>query len=139
MAYIVRNNLNGEKRPSVGVGITIPFDGPTGINSSYSTQQAIKSNLLNYLLTDNRERIFNPNFGSGIRGKLFEQLSTSTIDELNSMLANEIDLYFPNVIISQLSVTPIADLNTLQIFFRYSVALTNIEDEIQITFADANQ
>ena len=82
MAYIVRNNLNGEKRPSTGVGITIPFDGPTGINSSYSTQQAIKSNLLNYLLTDNRERIFNPNFGSGIRGKLFEQLSTSTIDEL---------------------------------------------------------
>jgi len=139
MAYIVRNNLNGEKRPSVGVGITIPFDGPTGINSSYSTQQAIKSNLLNYLLTDNRERIFNPNFGSGIRGKLFEQLSTSTIDELNNMLVNEIDLYFPNVLISQLSITPIADLNTLQIFFRYSVALTNIEDEIQITFADANQ
>ena len=139
MAYIVRNNLNGEKRPSIGVGITIPFDGPTGINSSYSTQQAIKSNLLNYLLTDNRERIFNPNFGSGIRGKLFEQLSTSTIDELNNMLVNEIDLYFPNVLISQLSITPIADLNTLQIFFRYSVALTNIEDEIQITFADANQ
>ena len=139
MAYIVRNNLNGEKRPSTGVGITIPFDGPTGINSSYSTQQAIKSNLLNYLLTDNRERIFNPNFGSGIRGKLFEQLSTSTIDELNNMLVNEIDLYFPNVLISQLSITPIADLNTLQIFFRYSVALTNIEDEIQITFADANQ
>jgi len=139
MAYIVRNNLNGEKRPSVGVGITIPFDGPTGINSSYSTQQAIKSNLLNYLLTDNRERIFNPNFGSGIRGKLFEQLSTSTVDELNNMLINEIDLYFPNVLISQLSITPIADLNTLQIFFRYSVALTNIEDEIQITFADANQ
>jgi len=139
MAYIVRNNLNGEKRPSTGVGITIPFDGPTGINSSYSTQQAIKSNLLNYLLTDNRERIFNPNFGSGIRGKLFEQLSTSTIDELNNMLINEIDLYFPNVLISQLSITPIADLNTLQIFFRYSVALTNIEDEIQITFADANQ
>jgi phage baseplate assembly protein W len=139
MAYIVRNNLNGEKRPSVGVGITIPFDGPTGINSSYSTQQAIKSNLLNYLLTDNRERIFNPNFGSGIRGKLFEQLNTSTVDELNNMLINEIDLYFPNVLISQLSITPIADLNTLQIFFRYSVALTNIEDEIQITFADANQ
>ena len=139
MAYIVRNNLKGEKRPSVGVGITIPFDGPTGINSSYSTQQAIKSNLLNYLLTDNRERIFNPNFGSGIRGKLFEQLNTSTVDELNNMLINEIDLYFPNVLISQLSITPIADLNTLQIFFRYSVALTNIEDEIQITFADANQ
>ena len=55
------------------------------------------------------------------------------------MLVNEIDLYFPNVLISQLSITPIADLNTLQIFFRYSVALTNIEDEIQITFADANQ
>jgi phage baseplate assembly protein W len=116
------------------VGISLPFDGYTGINSTYSTQAATKSNLLNFLLTDNRERIFNPNFGSGIRSLIFEQITTSTASELTNMITQEIATYFPNIIISQLEVTPIEDLNTLQIFFRYSVALTNIEDEIQVTF-----
>ena len=132
--YIFRNNLNGNKRPSTGVGISLPFDGYTGINSTYSTQAATKSNLLNFLLTDNRERIFNPNFGSGIRSMIFEQITTSTAGDLTNMITQEIATYFPNIIISQLEVTPIEDLNTLQIFFRYSVALTNIEDEIQVTF-----
>jgi len=132
--YIFRNNLDGNKRPSTGVGISIPFDGPTGINSTYTTQAAIKSNLLNYLLTDNRERIFNPNFGSGIRSMIFQQIDTSTANELKNMITQELATYFPNILISQLNVTPIEDMNTLQIFFRYSVALTNIEDEIQVTF-----
>jgi phage baseplate assembly protein W len=132
--YIFRNNLNGNKRPSTGVGISIPFDGPTGINSTYTTQAAIKSNLLNYLLTDNRERVFNPNFGSGIRSMIFEQIDTSTANELRNMITQELATYFPNVIIEKLDVTPIEDMNTLQVFFRYSVALTNIEDEIQVTF-----
>lgn len=135
--YIFRNNLNGNKRPSTGVGISLPFDGPTGINSTYTTQAAIKSNLLNYLLTDNRERIFNPNFGSGIRSMLFEQITTSTAGELQSMITQELATYFPNIIIEKLDVTPIEDLNTLQIYFRYSVALTNIEDEIQVTFQNS--
>lgn len=138
MAYIIQNNLDGRKRPSTGVGISLPFDGPTGINSTYSTQAATKSNLLNYLLTDNRERTFNPAFGSGIRGKLFEQITTNNMNDIQTMLTNEINLYFPNVIIQNLNVTPIEDQNTIQIYFRYSVALTNIEDEIQITFANAN-
>jgi phage baseplate assembly protein W len=135
--YIFRNNLDGNKRPSTGVGISLPFDGPTGINSTYTTQAAIKSNLLNYLLTDNRERVFNPNFGSGIRGMLFEQIDTSTAAELRSMITQELATYFPNIIIEKLDVTPIEDLNTLQIYFRYSVALTNIEDEIQVTFQNS--
>ena len=135
--YIFRNNLNGNKRPSTGVGISLPFDGPTGINSTYTTQAAIKSNLLNYLLTDNRERIFNPNFGSGIRSMLFEQITTSTTSELRNMMIQELATYFPNIIIEKLDVTPIEDLNTLQIFFRYSVALTNIQDEIQVTFQNS--
>jgi phage baseplate assembly protein W len=132
--YIFRNNLDGNKRPSTGVGISLPFDGYTGINSTYSTQAATKSNLLNFLLTDNRERIFNPNFGSGIRSLIFEQITTSTAGSLETMVVQEIKTYFPNIIIDKFNVTPIEDLNTLQIYFRYSIALTNIQDEIQVTF-----
>jgi phage baseplate assembly protein W len=135
--YIFRNNLDGNKRPSTGVGISVPFDGPTGINQTFTTQEAIKSNLLNYFLTDNRERVFNPQFGSGIRSMLFEQITTSTTSELTQMISNELNLYFPNIIVEDLRVTPIYDSNTLQIYFRYSVALTNIQDEIQVSFQNA--
>jgi len=135
--YIFRNNLDGNKRPSTGVGISLPFDGPTGINQTFTTQEAIKSNLLNYFLTDNRERVFNPNFGSGIRGMLFEQITTSSTSELKQMVSNEIAIYFPNIIVKNLEITPLYDNNTIQIYFRYSVALTNIEDEIQVTFQNA--
>jgi len=135
--YIFRNNLDGNKRPSTGVGISLPFDGPTGINQTFTTQEAIKSNLLNYFLTDNRERVFNPNFGSGIRGMLFEQITTSSTSELKQMVSNEIAIYFPNIIVENLEITPLYDNNTIQIYFRYSVSLTNIEDEIQVTFQNA--
>jgi len=135
--YIFNNNLDGDKRPSTGVGISLPFDGPTGINQTFTTQEAIKSNLLNYFLTDNRERVFNPSFGSGIRGMLFEQITTSTTSELTQMISNEIAIYFPNIIVENLKITPFYDQNTIQIYFRYSVALTNIEDEIQVTFQNA--
>ena len=135
--YIFRNNLDANKRPSTGVGISIPFDGPTGINETYTTQEAIKSNLLNYFLTDNRERVFNPSFGSGIRSMLFEQITTSTASELTQMISSEISIYFPNIIVKDLKVTPLFDQKTIQIFFRYSVALTNIEDEIQVSFQNA--
>ena len=68
---------------------------------------------------------------------LFEQITTSTTAELRNMMIQELATYFPNIIIEKLDVTPIEDLNTLQIFFRYSVALTNIQDEIQVTFQNS--
>jgi hypothetical protein len=65
---------------------------------------------------------------------LFEQITTSTASELSQMLSSELAIYFPNIIIEDLKVTPLYDQNTIQIYFRYSVALTNIEDEIQVSF-----
>ena len=45
MPYIVRNVDVLDINPSTGVGIKVPFDGPTGINTTYTTKDAIKSNL----------------------------------------------------------------------------------------------
>ena len=75
MAYIVKNVDVLDLKPSTGVGISVPFDGATGINTTYTTSDTIKSNLINFLLTGKRERVMNPNFGSGLREVLFEQFS----------------------------------------------------------------
>tara|TARA_R110000803_G_C11776929_1_gene296066 strand:- start:28 stop:543 length:516 start_codon:yes stop_codon:yes gene_type:complete len=68
MAYIFKNIDVLDLNPSTGVGIGIPFNGPTGINTTYTTQDAIKSNLLNFILTGKRERVMNPGFGCGLLG-----------------------------------------------------------------------
>ena len=50
MAYIVRNVDVLDLKPSTGVGIDLPFNGPTGINTTYTTRDAVKANLLNFIL-----------------------------------------------------------------------------------------
>ena len=67
MPYIVRNIDVLELKPSTGIGVSVPFDGPTGINTTFTTIDTIKSNLINFILTGKRERVFYPSFGSGVR------------------------------------------------------------------------
>ena len=64
MAYGLRNINVLDLRPSTGVGVGLPFNAPGVFRTVYTTKEQIKYNLINFLLTDKRERIFNPTFGA---------------------------------------------------------------------------
>ena len=132
MAYLVRNVDILDTQPSTGVGIKIPFDGQTGINTTYSTKDAIKSNLLNFLLTGKRERIMNPGFGAGLRDVIFAPLTEDLVDQVENLVINGIDTFFPTVIVNDLNVQLVPNESTIVITLNYSVQNTNIEDELQI-------
>ena len=132
MAYIVRNIDILDTKPSTGVGIKVPFDGPTGINTTYTTKDAIKSNLLNFILTGKRERVFNPSFGSGVRELIFEPITEDIVDQIDNLIRGGVESYFPTVEIRELEVTLQPDSHTFNIYLNYSVINTNIEDELQI-------
>lgn len=132
MPYIVRNVDVLDTKPSTGVGIKVPFDGPTGINTTYTTKDAIKSNLLNFILTGKRERVFNPSFGSGVRELLFEPITEDIVDQIDNLIRGGVESYFPTVEIRELEVTLQPDSHTFNIYLNYSVINTNIEDELQI-------
>jgi len=145
MAYIFKNIDVLDLKPSTGVGISIPFDGPTGINSTYTTQDAIKSNLLNFILTGKRERVMNPGFGAGLLGlapslddpigepgTLFNQITEARVDEIENLIYGGIDLYFPTITVENLNIELEPDSKTIMIYLKYTVVNTNIEDEIQI-------
>jgi len=134
MNYIVQNINPLDLQPSKGIGINIPFDGATGLNITYNTKESIRANLLNFLLTGTRERIMNPNFGSGIRNQIFEQMNNNTLENIENIIYSYIKNYFPNIKLEELSITP--DNNTITIYFRYSVINTNITDDIQLTFSN---
>lgn len=132
MAYIVRNVDILDLNPSTGVGINLPFNGPTGVNTTYTTKDAVKANLLNFILTGKRERIMNPAFGSGIRDVIFEQITDERIDQIENLIYGGVELYFPQVRIDSLNIDLSPDTQTITIYLKYAVINTNIEDELQI-------
>jgi hypothetical protein len=50
MAYNIININPLDLQPSKGIGIKLPFDGSTGLNITYTTKDATRSNILNFLL-----------------------------------------------------------------------------------------
>jgi len=132
MAYIVRNVDILDLNPSIGVGISLPFNGPTGINTTYSTKDATKSNLLNFILTGKRERIMNPTFGSGIRDVLFEPITEERVDQIENLIYGGVEQYFPQIKIDNLVVDLSTSTKSITIYIKYSIINTNIEDELQI-------
>ena len=134
MAYQFVNVEKLDLNPSIGVGIKVPFNGPTGINTLYTTQQTIKSNLINYLLTNQKERPFNPTFGAGLSGILFEPLTEETVDRVKEIITNGISDNFEKVQILDLTVRASDADQTLRIYLKYTITNTNIEDELLISY-----
>ena len=71
MAFNARKIYPIDTKPSVAVGIGLPFNGNAVFNSTYLTKDAIKSNLLNYFLTNQYERYLNNNFGANLKAFIF--------------------------------------------------------------------
>lgn len=130
MAYNLRNINVLDLRPSVGVGVSLPFDSPGVFKTVYTTKEQLKYNIVNFLLTNRRERIFNPNFGANIRAQLFEQISNETLDNLEAQIRSGVELYFPNVVIIDLTFLPNPDLNLIRIQFSYTINNTGDSDTI---------
>ena len=134
MVYNIININPLDLQPSKGVGIKVPFDGPTGLNVTYTTKEAVKSNILNFFLTGRRERIMNPIFGAGIREQLFEQITNNTAENLEDIITFGLGDYFPQIQLTDLNVSASPDQNLIQIYFSYSIKNTNMQDEITINF-----
>ena len=130
--YLFRNIDILDTKPSTGVGIKIPFDGATGINTTFTTKDAIKSNLLNFLLTGKRERVLNPGFGSGLRELIFQPLTDTLRAQMEDLVLSGVNQFFPNVRINSLNVDLDPDNSKTILNINYSVINTNIDDDIQI-------
>lgn len=134
MQYNIVNISPLDLQPSKGIGIQVPFNGTTGLNITYTTKDAVKSNILNFFLTGKRERVMNPIFGAGIREQLFEQIVQGTVQNIEDIIKFGLSDYFPQVKLNKLNVDASPDQNLIQVYFSYSIINTNIQDEILINF-----
>jgi phage baseplate assembly protein W len=99
---------------------------------TYTTREQTKANLINYLLTNRGERVFNPTFGADLRNLVFENIVDVTSDELQERIQNDISTYFPQVIVQEIKFDNIPDSNTINFTLTYNILNFGITDDIQI-------
>ena len=134
MAFGAKKIFPIDQRPGTAVGVSIPFNAPNVFPSTYTTKDAIRNNLLNFLLTNQDERYLNPNFGSNLRLKLFDQMEQQNISGLQQAIQDIIARFFTNVNVERIDITPVYDSNEVFINLTYSIIDTGIVDNIQISF-----
>lgn len=132
MAKIIPNRfpIDSEARKAIGFGF--PLNGDAVFVPTYQTKDQIKANLINYLLTNKGERVFNPNFGANLKSILFENITDATLDDLKFIIQGEIALYFPTISVKSIEFQNEPDLNEINFLLSYEINLFGISDNINI-------
>jgi len=124
MAFGAKKIFPLDTRPSVGVGVALPFNAPGVFRTTYT----------NFFLTNQPERYLNPLFGGNLRKFVFEQISQNNLSSLKENIQSQLTNFFPNIIVEKLDVIPDENYNTVDINLYYSIQDTGINDNIQVTF-----
>lgn len=136
MPYRVRKIEVADLNKRKALGINLPFSSDSVFTSTYQTVDAYKANLLNYFLTDRGSRYLNPTYGNDLRRFVFQQaLSDSDKNELEYMIREDIALYFPKLVIDDLSVINIDDEHILEISLKFHIRDTESSGDLTIQFA----
>ena len=115
------------------IGVPFPFNSEAVFGSTYTTNEQVKSNLLNVILTEPGERVFKPNFGVGLRSHLFE--NNVNKDELTDRINTQINLYIPQIELTNVTVEKANDSHELYVGVFYRVKANGEEDAIQVNFS----
>ena len=120
---------------NIAIGVSLPFNGPSGpFNSTYSTKDQIKSNLINLLLTNKGERVMNPEFGCDLNRVLFEGITDNLYEVIKNLIVNNIAYFIPEVQITEILVTPEEDNNSLSITVKYILRISQEADQVTVQF-----
>jgi|TARA_Y100000114_G_scaffold144438_1_gene153012 phage baseplate assembly protein W len=132
MARILQNRYPIDSNDRKAVGFGFPLNGPAVFVPTFTTRDQTKANLINYLLTNKGERVFNPNFGADLRNLLFENVIEQTTEDLASAIQTDINNFFPQVDIKEIKFNNQPDDNTINFTLVYTVKNFGITDDITI-------
>ena len=132
MARIIDNKFPIDTEARRAIGFSFPLNGSAVFNPTFQTKDQIKANLINYLLTNRGERVFNPNFGADLKSMLFENMVDSTLEELEFVIKEKIAMFFPLISIKSISLTQEPNLNEINFLLSYEIDSFGIDDNINI-------
>ena len=120
---------------NIAIGVSLPFGNTYTdkiFNKTFSTAEQIKSNLVNLLLTDKGERVFNPEFGCGLRELLFEQINPTTENSIRDTILSSVNIYIPDITINNIEIGDYNNTYTVTII--YTVNISGNPDQITVQF-----
>ena len=132
MARIINNAFPIANSGSVALGFSIPFSGRAVFNPTFTTREVVKTNLVNWLLTNRGERVFRPNFGADLRALIWEGINDGTTSALESRIRDNIAANFPSIEVRKINFDNQPDQNTINFILTYSIQNMGAEDEINI-------
>ena len=135
MAFNAQQIFPIDFNKSAAVGVDLPFSAPGVFKPNYTTANATKYNLLNFLLTNPGERPLNPTFGGGLRAFIFEQIVDDNLGFLKEEIEEKVNTFFPNISIKDLKISSQPNNNTISVSLSYSIKNTNISDTVEIDFS----
>lgn len=134
MAFGLQQIAPIDTKTSIAVGINLPFNGNAVFVSNYTTRDAIKTRMINYLLTNTGERYLNPRFGANLRSLLFQQQGRD-ISEISRIIELQIEKYFPQVVVNGIKVQEDpSNVNGVIVTVTYNISNTSFTDSLQINF-----
>ena len=132
MARVIASKYPIDLQPSRAVGFGFPLDGDAVFIPTFTTRAQTKANMLNYLLTNRGERVFRPNFGSNLRALLFENMVDAELQDLQSIIQEDIRRLFPNVTVRQIEFNNDPDRNEINFTLTYEIVNLGVRDNLEI-------
>jgi hypothetical protein len=115
------------------VGISLPMNGSNVFTTTLSNREQVKSNLLNYILTNKGERLYRPEFGTDIRKKLFEP--NIDLEVFREVLFNDIGKQFAEEIdLEDIVIESDIKTEVVKIAIVYKLKSEFESDLVQLTF-----
>lgn len=107
------------------IGLTLPIQiGNVAFNQSFKTIDQTKTNIKNLLLTKRRERVMQPNLGSGLQELLFDFNDDTLADKIEQTITEAIQTWLPYVNIEEINVqqsNELKDSNRVDISINFTV------------------
>ncbi|UXH79420.1 GPW/gp25 family protein [Roseateles amylovorans] len=117
----------------LGTGWAFPpaFDGRTQGAVMVDGAADVRESLRILLSTAPGERIMHPTYGCGLRRMVFEQINTSAITEIRSMIEKAVLFFEPRVTLEHTRIeTDALDEGLLRIRLDYCIRSTNSRDNL---------
>jgi phage baseplate assembly protein W len=122
---------------NIAIGVSLPFNGPSGpFNSTYSTKDQVKSNLINLLLTNKGERIMNPEFGCDLNNALFEQITSDINVLIQDLIRSNVEIFIPEIQLTEILVEQDTsqNQNTISVTVKYKLRISQTPDQVTVQF-----
>ncbi len=93
----------------------------TGDVATVKDAVSVKRGIRNVLLTENYERLFNPEFGSGVKNILFEPMTPITAQRLEDEVASAINAWEQRAEIININVISEEEYNRYRVSVKFRI------------------